>query len=738
MRSAPLRRSCILLAAALVVPAVAARAAESESIRDRTIVLRDVSAGPALPPDMTTPESRTRWDLTSLPAAGARTLRVLEAGPGIVIEQASWSGAPADTRYTATIDDGSAVRWLFPDREMLRPGSVERIDLLALTGSTEDRLVIDLETVGSGWVHLPSGPREAALQRALVYRTAAGTHALVPEALVHRWVDPRAGVIAFISGPPDAAGRERTSVDRAWVLDSIASGEALSKIYVNQIEDIPFSGVNYGWDRGSGTTIASLEPNAYANIGALIAANSWNFSGNNTGAEVAATNTTVTSAETCNATRCGYTVAGGVLGREDKNVGLPSLDKINSVTTKQINATDTTLWLRAGALHEGKSGALGTGESRFCYITDGTGTRTQVPLWKLGHQDAGGFYMQPGDTWTSGVFNCEQNLFNEVCGGGGTFSKLYTKNATCGGSARSGTQSGSVIKAGVVTTPSGHTFNTLLARTVTEFCVYLDSTCLFAVDSVRTAVYLWQVPYIGTVVRLQSIQDVPNITTFTTVQETDFKFGLFPPRTITAPSSTNTTVSLSWDPGLDTHRISGYKIYWDTDSGGATPYAFNSVTNAGQVTFAGTTATISGLAPSTNYFFTVTARSNFTDPSSLVTTTYESLLYPTQVFGDPGFIYPIEVQKATTGAGCTPTQQVNNLHIAPPTGTAPFSWNASSDPCLTGYRILRASSPVSAAGWTTLADVGLVTTWTGSPAPGYFLVIARGATGTGPWGHYNQ
>jgi hypothetical protein len=44
-------------------------------------------------------------------------------------------------------------------------------------------------------------------------------------------------------------------------------------------------------------------------------------------------------------------------------------------------------------------------------------------------------------------------------------------------------------------------------------------------------------------------------------------------------------VSLSWNPGNDTRRIDGYKIYRDTDSGSSTPYAFNSLTNAGQATW---------------------------------------------------------------------------------------------------------------------------------------------------------
>src|SRR6185436_11516720 len=128
-----------------------------------------------------------------------------------------------------------------------------------------------------------------------------------------------------------------------------------------------------------------------------------------------------------------------------------------------------------------------------------------------------------------------------------------------------GTQFGDVIKSGVVTTPSGHTFNALLARTVADFCVYLTNSCGSCLSPVRTVVYLWQAPQVGTVIRVNSVQNAADLTSFTVVDETNIKFGLFPPRTIQVTGTTDTTVSLSWDPGLDTHRINDYKLYWDVD-----------------------------------------------------------------------------------------------------------------------------------------------------------------------------
>src|SRR6185295_7850280 len=156
-----------------------------------------------------------------------------------------------------------------------------------------------------------------------------------------------------------------------------------------------------------------------------------------------------------------------------------TLVKTNSVTEREQRPSDVTVWLRAGAQNEGVAGSLGSGESRFCYAADEP-TVTRSP-----HQDPLGWFMQPGDpAWVGGPFNCEQNLFNSVCGGSGTFSRIYTK--ACAGSVgtHTGTLSGQSLKGGVVTLPSGHTFNSLLVRTVADVCVYLTSGCasIFKVD----------------------------------------------------------------------------------------------------------------------------------------------------------------------------------------------------------------------------------------------------------------
>jgi hypothetical protein len=758
-----------LTLAASALPGSAAPAAMSTGpaaeTRHRAIV-RPALAGSPLPADMLAPEGRTLWDLTGFAggepitisiqagtdpqAAGTPSARLLVKEVAGAVREPGMGVMPGRTEAFEDLSaTGAARRWLLPSQAGagMLPGHRETLELHAGPGGAPGdgacgrTLRIDTEIAGIGWVHLPSGPREVVLQRALMASDSGGPGDGRLWRLAHRWIDPRAGVVAVIAGPASPDGRARLAVDEARVTDEVLLGAADLKIYVNQL-DLPVrTSISYGWDRGAGASVSTLTPEGYTTIGALVAASSWNFSGVTSGAgEIASTGTPINSSETCNFNKCGYNTAGAELGREDKtgtDPNSPFLMKNNSATRTEQRAGDVTIWLTAGSQNEGVAGAFGSGETGFCYVSDGTRTRTPVPLYRFSNQDAGGWFMQVGDpAWTGGPgATCQQTLFNEVCDGGGFLSELWARS--CPG--HTGTQGGQVVKAGVVALPSGHTFNALLIKVIADFCVYSGSTCGFKVDEARTVNYIWQVPWLGTLVRLQSGQNVPDDTSWGLLDETDIKFGLFPPRSITVTGTTDTTISLSWDPGLDTHRISGYKIYWDTDSGGATPYAFNSVTHPGQVSIAGTTATISGLTSGLTYHLTVTSRSVHTDPSSGVVTTYESLLYPTQVSGDPSFIYPVEVMATPAPPSCAPTTEVGDVTVTDAGGgDIQICWEAATDPCKQGYRVIGSDDATSDAGYASVTDTGNVTCWTGNPDDTFFLVLTRSAAGTGPWGHYGR
>jgi fibronectin type III domain protein len=732
----------------------------------------------ALPRDFVEPEGRTRWDLRAALPRDRFTRHLSEDAAaveltdeeGLAERAASLPAAsvptrpgPAAWRFVDPAGQDGALRLLRPETVpgALRPGlrTQYRVDQIALgdarpgAAPARTRLLATSTIAGIGWVHLPSGPREVVLERLLLMRASpsganSGAAGFVPDRLVHRFIDPRAGVVAEISGPARPDGRSRLSVTEASVADVVLAGAADLRLYVHDLWSTPFSDILLSRDRGAGTAISAFTPApGITTIGSLVALSSWDFSGNTTGVEVGSTTAPMNAQETCNIAQCGYTIPGVVLDRTDRSYDdLANLDKINASLELEVRAADTVIWLRAGAQHEGLAGSLGSGESRFCYAPSFGGvTRTSAPLWLFTHQDAPGAerYMLPGDSWTSTPFNCEQNIFNQVCGASQLFDKLYTKACDPSGAdpLHNGTQSGGTLKNGVVTTPSGHTFNAMVARNVADFCVWAGSGCVtgFQSQAVRTVNYLWQVPVIGTVARLQSVINAPDLTTWTSVDEGVIAYGPFPPRTIQVTATGDTTVSLSWDPGLDTHKITGYKVYWDTDSGGATPYAFNSAANPGQAVLSGSTAVISGLTPGTTYYFTVTSLTSFTSPSSGVTTNYETSLYPTQISGDPNFVYPIEVPATTTGGACLPTAEVANVQVSHAAGgNVTICWDPVNDPCLQGYRVLGAATPQAAANYATVTDTDLGTCWTGNPAGTYFLVVARGTGGTGPWGHYGQ
>ena len=232
----------------------------------------------------------------------------------------------------------------------------------------------------------------------------------------------------------------------------------------------------------------------------------------------------------------------------------------------------------------------------------------------------------------------------------------------------------------------------------------------------------------GTVARLTSATEVADTHSFTELKETDFKFGLFPPRSITVGTIGDNSVQLSWDPGLDTHRISGYKVRWGLTSG----------SYSDETTVATTSTTIGGLNPNTPYFFTVTSLYTFTDPFTSVARTYESLLFPTQI-SDNSSPIPQEVTATTTGGACTPTQEVTGVTVDKVASNVEICWDPSTDPCIDGYRILGATSPESAANFTVdVADTGLTTCHSYSTTNSHFLVVGKSSAGAGPWGHYGQ
>jgi hypothetical protein len=746
-----MRKSFVAMTLTLLAVASATAAPPVRQVRIRT-----VGATGSLPADLLAPEGKSRWHLEALPLERASIVSIFSEGDALRVEAVP--DGPAGGKGTDRVYLGAdRERWILPDRDprQMKMGGTVDLELQEAVLGLADDLRIHVETVGIGWVHLPSGPREVVLERALVLRRKAGARGFVPEETIHRWVDPRAGVVGEVAGEAGPDGRTRLAADKVTVVQDVITGAADLKIYVDQEDRPAFLDILYAWDKGANTPVSSLVPDpGINNMCDLAALNSWNFSGNTSGNDTTQISTPVNASETCNSARCGYTVAGGVLGREDHIVptDTPPLHKDNQVTQRVTSMSDVTVYLRSGAQNEGVQGAFGTGESDFCFSNFGTTTRTDVPLWKFAHNDANGFFMQAGDSWQSGVFPCEPDFFPQHCGITQPLNPnpLYAYSCTeTNGQPHKGQQSVKLLKGGVVTLPSGHTLNALLTRNTADYCLNSTSTCssFFLVSAVRTVLYYWQVPYLGSVVLLRGPQNLnftaaeisanaeTPCTNFTTLAFTDLSYGLFPPISMTVGTVDYSSVQISWNPGNDTHKITGYKVYWDTDSGSSSPYAFNSVANAGQVSFSGTSATISGLTAGTKYYFTVTSLTSYTDPSTSVTTQYESIVYPTTVSGDPSFSYPVEVTATTCGQEVAPTQMtvdkaLPNVHVC---------WTAPPDSaCAAGYDILASDTVTSDGGYTVVGQVGAVTCWDGNPNHTYILVRSRGTGGTGLWGHYGH
>ena len=180
-----------------------------------------VEPAQALPADLTAPEGKSRWDLTSI-ETGQTWLRSLVAEPdgaGIrrmdqVLEEGT---EQLDVVLFGDRDLGrSAERWLLPDRDstLLSPERSERYLLDEVAGERIERLWIETRRVGVGWLHLPTGPREVVLQWAAIYRETADGGGFVPETVLHRWVDPREGVVAEVWGPASRDGISRLEVTR--------------------------------------------------------------------------------------------------------------------------------------------------------------------------------------------------------------------------------------------------------------------------------------------------------------------------------------------------------------------------------------------------------------------------------------------------------------------------------------------------------------------------------------------
>jgi hypothetical protein len=262
-------------AALLAVTAAAGPIEAAEASAIHRSIRADVDLGAPLPPDLVSPEGRTRWQLADLRTGARRVHEILpgaEADTLFVVERRLASGSPEPRKTTTWSSTEAARRWLVPHLADPEVASPERRELELRVGGDlgAESYRVEVRRVGLGWVHLPSGPHEAVLQRALVSRRAPGSRVLEPFRLGHRFIDPRLGVVAEVWGPVDPTGTRRLSIDEAVVVERVERGATGLRLYVDE-HQFPFcpnaqagsrclTPLRYGWDRGGGTTVASVTP----------------------------------------------------------------------------------------------------------------------------------------------------------------------------------------------------------------------------------------------------------------------------------------------------------------------------------------------------------------------------------------------------------------------------------------------------------------------------------------------
>ncbi|WP_227013881.1 fibronectin type III domain-containing protein [Paenibacillus psychroresistens] len=165
------------------------------------------------------------------------------------------------------------------------------------------------------------------------------------------------------------------------------------------------------------------------------------------------------------------------------------------------------------------------------------------------------------------------------------------------------------------------------------------------------------------------------------------------PTSLTSPSKTSSTVNLSWTASTDNVAVTGYDIYKAGVLAGSTTDA--------------TVFTVTGLAASTAYSFTVKAR----DAAGNVSSASSALSVTTN---------------ANSGDTTAPTAPTNLISPANSDTTVNLSWTASTDAVgVTGYNIYKGGVMIgSTTGATTFAVSGLTANTAYS-----FTVKAKDAAG---------
>jgi len=216
---------------------------------------------------------------------------------------------------------------------------------------------------------------------------------------------------------------------------------------------------------------------------------------------------------------------------------------------------------------------------------------------------------------------------------------------------------GRVVRTGTLTLPSGHVLDTVLVELIADFDLrrFELFTCTVAVDQLRQYILQWIVPDYGMIVEMNSMEVEPDLS-WQVADSVTIGHGLLPPLSIQVDSVSGDRVTVSWDPGRTSAHIDEYVVYWGEQPGEVVAPPFSSERVGDTILAPQTSYTITGLDAGKTYHISVTSKSRYIDPYSLIETPYESIAMPSTIGadidgdGNRDTSYPPEVTATTTGA----------------------------------------------------------------------------------------
>lgn len=410
----------------------------------------------------------------------------------------------------------------------------------------------------------------------------------------------------------------------ALIAAPAAAVDPAFEVCVSEFPTTPLTRVIYATNTGS-VPLNGIFAEGYASAADMVAGQTWDFTPA-TGTDRVLQVAPVDAAWSCS-------VSGQCSGQFGRSTLLLVQDDLTT-GSRDVNAIQfdgaSTFFLRAQVSDENASN-----EIRACFEGDVEFLAFPRPGGCLGEGDA---------PWRSSLNDDQAVTQDSPCSNGGPDACI------------SGFIGGRAARNGTLTLPSGHVVDSTLVEIQINFddvVGILFGGCVVPVsDVLQQYLMTWLVPHYGPLVQLSSPSGVTDLS-WTSAGSTTIGYGLLPPVSAQVDSVTDTEVTISWDPGaLFGLGADSFVVHWGTQPGLPT-----TSTDDLMLTIPATqlSHTVSGLQPGTDYCFSVSSRSTYTDPVASIPVIYDSIALPVSIGADTDgdgnrdTSYPPEVCVRTTG-----------------------------------------------------------------------------------------